>query len=80
MSTAGPRSAGGQPDPVRPVSKLFTTKCLTMATTFRLDAPDICRSQGSGQVRVFPERLGLPSAQRRARDVQRRPEQDIMTG
>src|SRR5260370_719443 len=33
MSTAGPRSDGGQPDPVRPVSKLFTTKCLTMATT-----------------------------------------------
>src|ERR1700683_3085271 len=35
MSTAGPRSDGGQPDPVLPVSKLLTTKCLTMATTFR---------------------------------------------
>ena len=34
MSTAGPRSDGGQPNPVLPVSKLFTTKCLTMATTF----------------------------------------------
>ena len=44
-----------------------------------LDAPDVRRSQGSGQARVFPERLGLPPAQRRARDIQRRPEQDIVT-
>ena len=45
-----------------------------------LRAPDVCRSQGSGQVRVFPERLGLPSGQRRACDVQRRSEQDVVTG
>jgi len=45
-----------------------------------LDGPDLGGGHPAGQVRVLPQRLGQPAAQRHPGDVDRRAEQDVGPG